>query len=175
MNVLLLNGTAKSIRVYAKKLKKSGIKLTTLSFTGDVLPWQNNKIHTTFLKVFCESLHKDYGETIDVIQFLVDQKDWKGRDNNRGYHIAQTFSGYEVCVVKHRKGWEDTAEHELMHTLDNLARRYLNIDIEKTVDVRDWDDDVVHGEDKRFKEYSYTKPFKAVWAVIQRALKVRRS
>lgn len=170
MHVLIFKDRGISTTKYRSQLEAWGV--TSEEVDAPAIVWQGQDIDPAWLRTFTATLYEKRGETVDAIQFIT--SDWQGGFNIRGKHYHYPYGGYQVGVVRERRGWEDTARHELMHTFDDIVRIYLGISLAKIVKVADWDEDVVHGRDRRFKEYEYDDAWKAVRGHVNVAIALRK-
>lgn len=174
MKVLLVKSKrVRSLKEYEDKLDKWGIEHERLWDQDNKPRWKDGDIDKAWLLDYCDDIYTEHGQEFDAIQFFIEPEDWKLTDNplSVGRHYHRTYNGYEVGIVKIRKGYWKTAIHELMHTFDNIVYRYLCIHLAGVVGVEDWDEDVVHGRDPRYTEYDYDNPYWAVKLYIDQAVK----
>jgi hypothetical protein len=148
---------------YVEKLRSLGIHVEVLPLPTPV--WQGDKVSAAWISEIAAKHYQTHAETTDVIQFLID--DWKGRSNNLGHHYGSVFSGYRACVVRNRKGWEDTAEHELLHAANDIIAIYTGVSLARVFGVQDFNE-IVHGEAEGYEEYRYEE----VWKIVRPYLSV---
>lgn len=169
MNITLFANSDAS--KFERRMKALGFTLSTEPF--DVTPeWSGDRFSASWLQAFTGYFYREHAETEDVLLFLADQ--WEGRDNNLGFHLAFPHNGYRIGVTRRRRGWEDTAEHELLHAADWIIRTYLGMRLEGIFDVTDFAEDVVHGRDPRFNEYRYDEVWKTLSPYLNTAIAKRK-
>jgi hypothetical protein len=170
MKVLLLTQPEVSADRYRNKLSEWGIILTVQHLT--YLPgWEKDDLTPEYLEELTSQVYDQYQDSVDAVQILFTRKEWDLPNGITGKQYNKTYNGYQVGIIKDRKGWEDTALHELMHTFDNLCRIYTGVRLEDVVGVRDWDDDVVHAKPRT---YEYDLPFSQVKSYLFDAVRRRR-
>jgi hypothetical protein len=173
MKVLLVHFQGFDTSQYRGKLTSWGIEVETLVADMEHA-WSGTSYNTSWLTTFLARVYEQDAETVDVVQFVYPAKLF--RTTNRravGIHYRKTYSGYQHCHVKYRRNWDNTALHELMHTFDDIVWTYLGVKLADIVGVKDWDEDVVHGRDPRFKEYQYDGAYSLIQNTLRLAL-VRR-
>jgi len=100
----------------------------------------------------------------DAIIIFIAIKNWKDGDNAlRGYKLGRIFNGKYVMVVKERAGYEQTAEHEILHTIDDYVKAKNGTNLATIMGVKDFDEDVVHNAMYwKKRKYDYNE----VWVKI---------
>lgn len=159
MKLLLVKPENESVKEYTEDLDRWGITYEVMDFPIT----SRGLTDHVFNEAFCQAMFAVHGEKVDAIQFF--SREWKQPVGKkiRGRMFNRFFSGYLISYTRLRKGYNDTARHELLHKVDNWVYVYLGILLENIAGVKDWDDCVVHAEDKRFKEYDYD----AVWQLVR--------
>lgn len=172
MKVLLVKQPGEDLSAYHAILQKRGVDFAEheAQLEGDVLTSDSAKAK------WCDIFYKKYGETIDGIQFFLPLKDWPESRRLLGRMFNREFSGYLTSCTRMRRGYEKTAEHELLHKVDNWIKIYLGISIERILNVADWDDVVVHGDvpNDGYTEYSYDLAWQQVNPYLTQALAKRK-
>lgn len=133
-------------------------------------PWGDKHLTEEFLSEKSKDVYAEHGNRVDALFFIL--KDW--REDFIGLHLGEQYMGYEVGLVKHRPRWWRTLYHELMHTVDNITFKYTGVKLSEEVDVREWDEDVVHGRNKHFVEYRYDDVFRQIREHLDKAISTRR-
>ena len=161
MYIILFKGADENTERYERRLKALGLHLEVLPLP-DHPKWQmhEGRLADEWLSEEMAWLFLSRGESIDTVQFLLD--DWYGPNNVIGQHYGRSFSGYRVCTIKNRKGWENTGEHELLHAANDIVSLYHGVSLSHVFGVPSFDEDVVHGRDSRFEEYQYDEVWKTV-------------
>lgn len=165
------------VAIYAgKDTSKYQKRLKALGFASVVYPlpepsWDGVLPANAWLEGLADVHYRAYKETTDVIQILM--TDWQ-RPRSLGFDYSRAFSGYRLNIVKHRRGWEDSAEHELLHAAKDTIAIYLGINLESVFGVASFDEDVVHGRDPRFTEYEYDEVWATIAPYLRRAISVRK-
>lgn len=156
------------ITIYSDKdTSKYQERLAALGFTCDVLETEFDiQPDLSNVKKAAAALYNERRERTDVIQFIIDN--WDERASLLGRHYGRAFSSYRVCIVRHRDGWEDTAEHELLHAAEDIIAIYTGVSLSQVFDVSSFGDDVVHGRHPDYTEYEYD----AVWQTLTPYLKM---
>lgn len=173
MKIVLLHEGNVDVKAYTDKLRSWGIEYIAVesSLAG---AWKENEVSQRWLTDFLAPIYKQMGEQIDVVQFLYSPKNWKGKFALLGIHYHKTYYGYQTCHIHQRKGWEKTALHELMHTFDDIVYLYTGKKLADVLGVKDFDESVVHGKEKGFKEYQYDAPYTAIKAILDDAILIRK-
>lgn len=171
MKILLVKPQNESVSEYIEDLKRWGIDYEVMDYDID----SKGLVNSDFRIFFAEMIHKTHGSTIDAIQFF--SREWTNPPNKNiwGRMWNRFYSGYLLSYTKLRNGYNDTARHELMHKVDNWVYVYLGIKLEDVVNVEDWDDAVVHGEDPRYKEYNYDDAWNDVHDLVHKAISYRKN
>lgn len=162
MHLLIIKQAATDLASYKSRLRKRGDTYEELSWSE--FKWKDGEPDWQWLRAYCSDLYETRRETIDVIKFFL--TDWQLPKENGFPVVGRAYYGrckYPVHLVRIRAKDDDTAEHEDLHTVNNAVRVYSGISLSKIMGVADFDEDVVHGRDHRFKEYHYEK----VWEIIQ--------
>lgn len=172
MKILLVKQPGEDLSAYKARLDSRGVDYQEHEYPlgGDVLTSNDTK------ERICAELYKIYREKIDGIQFFLPLKDWDESKRLRGRMFGKVFSSYLTSVTRMRRGYEDTAEHELLHKVDNWVMIYLGISINRILNVSDWDDVVVHGDvpGDAFENYKYDEAWKIINPYLTQALIKRR-
>lgn len=172
MKVLLVCPRDAEVATYAKRLRAWGIAVDTKWSKFSSSFWDNNLPDLEYLRKEAAEIYDTFSEQYDVIQYLVDP--WRGPKTLLGRHYHESMSGYRVCILKRRKNWEDTGVHELMHAFEDIIYIYTGKSVSKIAGVLDWNEDVVHGRDPRFKEYEYDAAFEMIRPQLFEAVIVRK-
>lgn len=171
MKILLVKPAGESLEAYTNDLDRWGISYEIMDYPMNSLGLTDH----AFNIAFTEKIYVTHKETIDAIQFF--SRVWTNPPGKkiRGRMFNRFFSGYLISYTRLRKGYEDTARHELLHKVDNWVYVYLSIKLEDIAGVKDWDDCVVHAEDKRFVEYNYDEVWKLVRPTVMKAIAYRKN
>lgn len=172
MKILLVKQPGTDLTKYHAILEKRGVDFeeTEQAIEGDVLNSDAAKAR------WCSIFYKQYAERIDGIQFFLPMADWPESRNLLGRMFNRQFSGYLTSCTRMRTGYEKTAEHELLHKVDNWVKIYLGISIERILNLSDWDDVVVHGDvpNDGYEEYSYDLAWQQINPYLTQALAKRK-
>lgn len=170
MKVLLVKPAEENLEAYTKKLEAYGVEYELFSYPID----SKGMTDESFRVVFAEKMYQLYREKIDAIQFF--PKTWVNPPNRRlnGLMFNRFYSGYLLSYTRMRKGYENTAIHELLHKVDNWVYVYLGISLAALVGVNNWDDGVVHAEAPGYFEYKYEEVWKQVRPFVVQALIKKR-
>jgi len=170
MKILLVKPEGESLKKYTDRLDTYGIQYEEMSYPVT----SAGLVDHTFNEAFTEKMYQIHKETVDAIQFF--SREWTNPPNKKilGRMFNRFFSTYLISYTKLRRGYEDTAIHELMHKADNWTYVYLGKKLEDIVGVKDWDDCVVHAEDRRFTEYEYEEIWKVVRPHVLEALAYKK-
>jgi len=120
---------------------------------------------------------KKQSRQIDAVKFFISNRNWKnGEVRLRGYKLGRIFNSYYVTVTRMRKGWKDTAEHELLHLVDEYTLANYGVRLEDVMKVKDFDSDVVHSQ-KYWKDenYKYDEAWVKIAPYISNAVEKRRN
>lgn len=149
-----------------KKLVNRSIPTTFTVEERDLsnIPWdtfpvngyEKTAISTKWWKPIAERIWKSAGYKVDALMCFVSIQNWRNTKEKPlwGMHYGTVYHSYEMSMTKLRRGYENTAWHELLHKLDDIIYTELGVRLEQIFDVEDFDDDVVHGRDAR---YVYTR------------------
>lgn len=127
----------------------------------DKLPFEeywggNRGVKKSFLRVLAKHIGLMYGpRAFDHVVLLVHDENWTPKEDGIwGWNTAGADNGMEIQQVRfdphNPANTLGTLYHENMHAHDQFVYRLIGERIERTVGVRDWDRDVVHGEHERF-------------------------
>ena len=120
-------------------------------------------------------VYDKYFNGVDMVGIFIDSKDWKNTKRKLlGTQFGKKHNDYYVFSCKHRKGYEGTGEHEVLHAIDNYIKRYLGIRLETIFGVKDFDDDIVHGKEYWKKGYYYDEVWDKLGKVLSLAIKKKR-
>lgn len=105
-------------------------------------------IDKAYIAKVTKEVYARYREDIDQVMFLIHRDHWT-LTGVWGWNLSRVYNGYGVqqCRFDNRNLVNSigTMYHELMHDHDTFIYTYLGKNIEDSVLVKDWDDDVVHG------------------------------
>lgn len=132
-------------------------------------------IEKSYLDAYCKEVYSRWAEEIDLVIFLVHDKNWKPGDFNYskqkvwGWNISNAYSGYQVEQCR----WDPVREvnsvgtmyHEIMHSHDSFIYSYLGYWIHKMVGVTNWDEDCVHGRSDKWDYIRYKENQEALRAI----------
>jgi len=162
----------KSVRRYERILKKRNQTFDTLEL-DTVIPWIGNNPSPVFLESLAAEVFKKRGVSVDAIQIFIKPDDWHDK-SIRGRHYHKARSGYRVSITKMDRLYWRTAQHEDDHKYDNIVEIYTGIRLESVVNVADWDDGVVHGEDPKFTRYETDTAYDIIYPYLKKALERRK-
>lgn len=172
MKVLLVKQPGTDLSKYHAILDTRGVEYEDIEqpITGDILTSDEAKVQ------WCATFYQQYKETVDAVQFFLPLEDWPERRTLLGRMRNRYFSGYLTSCTRMRSGYEKTAEHELLHKVDNWVKTYLGISIERILGISDWDDVVVHGDvpGDQYTEYNYDQAWKDIQPYLNEALVKRK-
>lgn len=173
--VLLLSTLEGPLTPYTDRLDKWGIAHETLKLPNPPV-YKDHDLDPKYLDLLTKNLHSVYGETVDVIQLILSKKDWHISNGIRGKQYGPWSNNYQVCVVKEGTNWDKTAQHELMHTFDNICYVYLGVDLAKVSGVNNWDNDVVHRRPPNGHGYleEYDADFNKIHVLLLQAVLKRK-
>lgn len=118
--------------------------------SGAMLP--EGGVNKEWIEKTIEEEDKYYKGTLDLVLFFVDSSDWTS-DGILGYHLGNRYSGARVCLVKRRRRYYDTAEHEFWHAMWDYVYIHAGVNLENVLDVSEYG--AIHGDDPRYEEYEY--------------------
>lgn len=164
----------RSLRSFERILTKRKISYEIESTESDPVWSSSGKdLDRAWVSDYAAAIYKRKIESTDAIIIFIDEDEWAAR-GLRGRHYITSYSGYRVAFVKYDRMYARTAEHEVMHMLNDIVFITLGIRLETVVGVADWDDGVVHGEDPRFTRYEYDTPYDMVYEYVKKAAETRR-
>lgn len=134
--------------------------------------WGEDHMAERFLWRIAKDVYQRRENKVDALMFLLE--DWQ-REDYIGIHLHDNFMGYEVAATKVRDDFSETFEHELMHMLDNIVWDYLGVSLSNVLNVKDFDEDVVHGRSRHYSEYDYDAVIRQIWPHVERAIRKRRN
>lgn len=175
MHILLVRSQKHvNLNEYGELLTKRGVSYELV--TLDEQPtWAGSYLDERWLNTYCAELYKTHAERFDAIQFFFDDDDWQSdKPTLRGFMKNRFFSGYLISAIKMRPGYEDTAEHELLHKFDNWVYVYLGVSLSGLLSLADWDEQVVHGKSDAFEEYEYDNAWALAEPWVERAITERK-
>lgn len=108
---------------------------------------------------------------IDMVMFFNDRRNWDSIA--RGFKLGRMFNSFRVCFTKYRRGYEDTAEHEILHAVDEFIAYYTGLRVEELFKVKDFDTEIVHYKNYR-KDYDYDEYWKKLAPYLSDAINKRR-
>lgn len=154
-----------------RRLKKHGISIFTQKESTP--EWDGKFTEILWRENLLRSIYKKDYELTDVVFFI--PKEWKSTKSNLlGFAYRKQIESYFFSVIKHRKDWYNTAEHELLHVAYYFIYTYLGIKLEDVFDVDDFHEEVVHGDHPDYKEYNYDKVWDKVAPLLTQAVQVRK-
>lgn len=99
------------------------------------------------------------GDLYDAVCLVIDESNWKmGEQEVWGWNLGEFFDGYQVQLIRDNPNEEylyKTFAMELHHSLNDFVWKELGIDLSKFLGVNDYDEDVTHGRDPKWKAYEY--------------------
>jgi hypothetical protein len=135
-------------------------------FDGEDVEWEmrNNKYYAKddFVFEYTKRIYAEHGKKIDAVKFFVDNRNWKqGPVRLRGFKLGRIFNTLYVTFTRFRKDYEGTAEHELLHFVDEYIKANTGVSLEAVFGVKDFDEDIVHRAN-----YSDGYDYDDIWAKI---------
>lgn len=154
-------------------------KFTIELFDGRDVEWtmRNNKYYTkdSFVLEHSKRVKEKHGNEVDAIHFFIDDRNWKqGKVRLRGFKLGRIFDGYYVTATRFRRGYEQTAEHEVLHFVDEYVKNITGVILERIMGVTDFDSDIVHGERYWKRGYYYDEVWSRIGPHISNAVYQRR-
>ena len=125
------------------------------------------------MSAYADVIYKQFKEKTDAIIVFIDEDEWEAR-GLRGRHYVKAYAGYRFAFVKYDRFYARTADHEMMHMLNDLVFIVLGIRLETVIGVADWDEDVVHGRSPRFTRYEHDTAYQIVYPHVKKAAETRR-
>jgi len=112
---------------------------------------------------------------IDLVLLFIDDDNWKnGEQGLYGFQLGRIFNSFRTCTTKYRRYYERTAEHEILHALDNYILLYTGVGIAGLFGKKDFDNEIVHYEGYKNKKYDYKFVWDKVSPVLSLAIANRR-
>ncbi len=112
-------------------------------------------------------------EEYDIASFFIG-REWRNK-SLYGVHYAKNFLGLEVNATRRSRSlYHGTAEHEDLHTVDNIIKEHSGIRLEDIFGVKDFDDDIVHRASSR-RSYEFKDVWEKVSPYLSNALTVKRA
>jgi hypothetical protein len=113
-----------------------------------------------------ERLSGYYFNTIDLYIALIQGSNWNG-DGILGWHLSSAFNDCRITLVKNRRGWLQTAQHETFHAFWKYIRIHTGIDLKHVLGASEYG--VIHGDAEGFDEYNYEEHFKKIKPYLELA------
>lgn len=171
----------RSLKGFADELKKFyPIEFVITEFDASNLVWElrNNKYYINDESVFKYTLpiFNKEARAVDAVLMFVDNKQWKqGSVPLRGFKLGRIFNSYYFTATRYRKGYQDTAEHEILHFVDEFVYENIGVRLADIVGVKDFDDDIVHSSLYWQKlNYKYDEVWAKIAPYISQAVERRR-
>jgi uncharacterized protein YcbK (DUF882 family) len=96
-------------------------------------------------------------------------ENWKNSERRLfGFKYGRMFNGLDVMVTKYRSKYEGTADHELMHFVNDFIKRYSGVNLNSVFKVKDFDRDVVHSKDN--ENYEFSDEWKIIMPYLETAI-----
>jgi hypothetical protein len=146
-------------------------------------------IDRKWLATRCADIYKRWAEEVDQVVFLVHSDNWN-LNGVWGWNMSYGYSGYGVQQVRFAdvenhttarnvRNSAGTLYHELHHDHDAFIFNYTGKRVEEVVKVKNWDDEVTHGESTAWAYIrtvnDNTASIKAIAPLLREALAKRRA
>jgi len=131
---------------------------------------EDGDINHPWIKKTMNQYNEYYKGTIDLTNFYIDSADWT-RDGSFGVNLGKTYNGSQICIVKRRRRWYDTAEHEFWHAINDYIYIHTGIRLDTVFNVADFDEDIVHARAPGREEYEYDDLYDKVEPYFVQAVK----
>lgn len=171
----------KELEAFKNEMERNyPVNIITQEFNGKDAEWtiRNGKMYLSDENnaKMCQPVYDKYFQGVDIVGIFIDSKNWKNTKKRLlGTKFGKRHSGYYVFSCKHRRGYEGTGEHEVLHAIDNYIKRYLGIRLETLFRVKDFDDDVVHAKEYWKKGYFYDEVWDKLARVLSLAIAKKRA
>lgn len=134
-------------------------------------PWEDyNDEHKGITKAWLhkqlDRINRFHQNTIDVYFSIIQASNWQG-GSVVGWHLAKAYRGARICLVKNRKDWLKTAEHELVHAIWAYVYYHTGIKLEHVFGLSE--NDIAHGLADGWEEYEYDRFWEKVRSYYQLA------
>lgn len=144
------------------------VKLLIEEIDGRDVRWtmRNQKYyaHDEYVFEHTYPLYKEKQKQIDFVKFFITTSNWKqGKRRLRGFKLGRIFNTYYVTFTRIRNDFFQTAEHEILHAVDDFIKANGGFVVESIFGVEDFDDDIVHSQ-KYWKDENYK--YDEVWTKI---------
>lgn len=117
-------------------------------------------------------------DKIDYVILVIDQSNWKqGTGPTWGWNLGEFFNNYQVCLVMGQpnvNGMKMTFAMEIAHGIDNFVSAEIGGDLAALLEVKDFDEDVIHGQTPPWIAYEYAPLFERIKAYIVQVFDKRR-
>lgn len=129
-----------------------------------------------YVFTYTKQIEAEHGTNVDAVLFFIDNRNWKqGRARLNGFKLGRVFNGFYVAFTRLRRGYKDTAEHEVLHFIDEYVKVNTGRKLEDILQVKDFDTNVVHGLEYWQKGYYYDQVWQAIAPHISEAVHNRRN
>ena len=164
----------------AEMLRHYPCRFTIEEYDGASIEWdvRNNKAYASDKFVFkhTERIAAKHGTNVDSVKFFVGGRNWVNDDVRLlGFKLGRVFNGYYVTFTKYRRGYEDTAEHEDLHFIDEYVKVNTGVVFETLLNVQDFDSDIVHGDEYWRRGYNYDRIWERIGPHVSNAVFKRRN
>lgn len=130
---------------------------------------QNGEPNEEAIKNVVEATDKQFEGTIDLTLFFVDSDNWT-RDGSLGVKLGNRFNNSLIAIVKRRRNYSDTVEHEFLHAANHYIYLHTGIKLKHVFGVDDFAD-IIHGNIKGVEEYEYDWVYDKILPYFKRAVK----
>ena len=161
-----------SLRDFKKQLNEQGVKheLIIERFDSSECLWvERNKkkyLSDEYVKDQCDVVYETFENRIDLVHFFIPRNEWQnGSRRLLGFQLGKKHNDYFVCVTRLRSRYEETAEHETLHAMDNYIKLFAGINITSILGIKDFDNDIVHGSSYR-KSMDRNNKYDSIWKKI---------
>ena len=121
-------------RKLRRRVEKHGIYIHTAKSSSP--RWNGKYFDAAWRDTFLTDTYQDKRELMDAVMYV--PQHWNSSSNSSLGFAYRYTKPYFLSAVKHRRNWEDSAEHELLHLAHYLIWTYSGIKLEDVFD-RDWE------------------------------------
>jgi len=150
------------------KLEEEDFNFTWVKYNPNIFT-DSLGVDFSHIKKITEKIERD---KYDMVCILIDSSNWQmGTDPVWGWNLGRFFNGTQVQLIR-VSSIQSTylvLAQELMHTFDQFIKLETGTNINKILDVKDFDEDVVHK-----LAFSYNESYRKLSPMLNKTFYVRK-
>lgn len=172
----------RELQLFKKEMERLyPIELSIELIDGRDVRWternQKQYAHDEYVFEHTYPLYKKRQKLVDFVKFFVTDENFKqGNVRLNGFKLGRIFNSYYVTFTRfRRRDWWETAEHEILHAVDEFVKANGGFVLETLFGIKDFDKEIVHSQ-KYWKDqnYKYDEVWKKIAPYLSEAVKYRR-